>query len=155
MDTTTKQRYVFHHLTLIDMGRASMSLKYMSETRDAHIRGALFRDAVISYAKPFSSNKDLSGKPGLRMTDSFIPAPLNTAHREVLNLRNKLFAHLDLDHQAPQVSVYQIDGYSRVTFSVTGYQRVFAEHLVEPLATLVQKAHTHCLSELKIIGSTV
>jgi uncharacterized ferritin-like protein (DUF455 family) len=111
----------------------------------------LFRDAVVCYAKPFSSNQGLSGKRGLRVSESFVPAELAAAHAEVIDLRYKLFAHMDIDKQAPQLSIEKRDGKSHVSFGVVGYERVHTEHLFDPLQRLSKLAHSYMLSELREI----
>lgn len=151
MNTTAKERYVLHYLALIDMERTRRSLEYRDKTENKHLRDALLRDAVVCYAKPFSSNKDLSGKPGLRVASAFVPADMSDAHKEILDLRNQLFAHMDIDKQAPNVFVDIVAGEKHVSFSVKGYERVFAEHLIEPLRILAHEAHSAFMSELDLI----
>jgi hypothetical protein len=151
MNIATKERYVLYHLALVDMERTRRSLEYRDKTKDSHLRDALLRDAVVCYAKPFSSNKGLSGQSGLRVASAFVPTDLSGAHNEILDLRNQLFAHMDIDKQAPNVSVDIVDGEKHVSFSVKGYERVFAEHLVEPLRILAHKAHLSFMDELDLI----
>lgn len=153
MDTAAREQYVFHHLTLIDMERARASLGHLREVKNRHIQEALFRDAVVCYAKPFSRNRSLGGKRELRMEESFVPSALEAAHKEVLTLRDKLIAHVDLDEQAPKVSIFEIDGKKKVVFGVKGYERLFTSHLVDPLDSLAAKAHAHCIAKLGALES--
>ena len=153
MDKSAKQSYVFHHLTLIDMERVIHSLDRLQKYEDAHTKEALFRDAVVCYAKPFSGNLGMSGKRMENMNQLFVPVQHVASHEEVLKLRNKLFAHVDLDLQAPNVSITTVDGARRIVFSVTGYERVFASHLVEPLRALAQAAHSYCMHQLGVVES--
>ena len=153
MDTTAKERYVLHHLSLIDMERVVRSLDLLQEIQDDHLRESLFRDAVICYAKPFSSNKGLSRKRSLRVSALFVPAEFSTAHAEILALRNQLFAHMDIDKQAPKVTVETIDGERHISFSVAGYERVFTGHLIGPLHTLAKAAHSFFMQELTAIAN--
>jgi hypothetical protein len=153
MDTASREQYVFHHLTLIDMERARTSLDLLRGATDKHIQEALFRDAVVCYAKPFSGNKNLAGKNVLRMEESFVPSALEVAHKEVLTLRNSVIAHVDLDKQAPQVSIYEINGKKKVMFGVKGYERIFTSHLVDPLDSLAAKAHAYCIAKLGALES--
>ncbi|CAD5374680.1 hypothetical protein RA210_U680001 [Rubrivivax sp. A210] len=148
MNDASKELYVLHHLTLVDMERVARSIQYLSTVTDKHIREALFRDAVVCYVKAFSSNNGIKGKRGLRISNAFIPSALIDAHDQILDLRNKLFAHVDLDNQAPDVKVEIRDGRKHVSFSVKGYERIFAEHLVQPLGVLANKAHSHCMEQL-------
>ena len=151
MNDEAKQRYALHHLALLDMERVVSSMDLLASFDDKHVREALFRDAVVSYAKPFSNNRGLAGSGGLRVDDSYISVSLRSVHKEVLALRNQLFAHMDIDRQAPDVSVELIDGEKEVIFSVTGYGRVFTEHLIEPLRALAEHAHSSFMDQLDTI----
>jgi len=153
MDAASQEQYVFHYLTLIDMERARSSLAHLREATNRHIQEALFRDAVVCYAKAFSGNKNLAGRKVLRIDESFVPSSLEASHKEVLSLRNTIVAHVDLDKQAPNVSVYELDGRNRVTFSVTGYERIFTSHLIDPLDSLAAKAHAFCFAKLEALES--
>ena len=151
MDTATKERYVLYHLSLIDMDRVTRSLSLLSEVHDDYLREALFRDAVICYAKPFSSNNALDGKARIRVKASFVPQALTSTHKEIIKLRNQLFAHMDIDKQAPNISIETINGEKYISFSVTGYERVFTDHLVVPLQTLAKTTHSFLMQELEKI----
>lgn len=151
MDTAAKEQYVFHYLTLIDMGRVLSSLELLQSETNKSLQEALFRDAVVCYAKAFSGNRNLAGKRVLRMDESFVPSELVCAHREVLNLRDKIVAHVDLDNQAPLVDVFEINGEKKVTFTVKGYERLFTSHLVEPLKVLAAEACSYCRTKLEAL----
>lgn len=153
MDAAAKELYVFHYLTLIDMERARSSLDLLPAATNKHVQEALFRDAVVCYAKAFGGNRNLAGKKTLRMDESFVPPSLEAAHKEVLDLRNKIVAHVDLDNQAPKVTVLELDGKKRVTFEVKGYERLFTAHLLEPFSTLAAKAHSYCFAKLEALES--
>jgi hypothetical protein len=149
----TKEQFVLHYLALIDMERAIRSLEYLETVTDVHIREALFRDAVICYAKPFSGNRSISGNRKLRVSESFVPPELSASHTEVLGLRHQLFAHMDLDRQAPNVSLEEQDGERHMSFSVVGYERVLTDHLLAPLRELARIAQSFLHQKLKEIES--
>ena len=151
--TTAKEQYVLHYLALIDMERVIRSLEYLETVEDKYLREVLFRDAVICYAKPFSGNRSISGKKKLRVTESFVPQALSRSHTEVLDLRDKLFAHMDLDRQAPNVTLEERDGEKQMSFSVVGYERVFTDYLLAPLNKLAKIAQSFLHQELKKIES--
>ena len=127
-------------------------MSLLSKVHDDYLQEALFRDAVICYAKPFSSNNGLDGKTKIRVKASFVPQALTSTHKEIIKLRNQLFAHMDIDKQAPRVSVETIDGEKHVSFSVVGYERVFTDHLIVPLRTLANAAHSFLMQELTAIA---
>jgi len=99
MLTPKQEQYVLRHLSLIDMERVQHSLSKMKELNDGYLKEALFRDAVVSYIKPFSGNRGENQKKGLRISQKGIPAHLKAAHQKIEDIRNKLFAHNDLEHQ--------------------------------------------------------
>jgi hypothetical protein len=152
MATTAKDRYVLHYLSLIDMERVQKSLDRISTETDDYIKEALFRDAVICYAKPFSRNRNISGTQTIKVKKAFVPKELSASHKEVISLRNNLFAHMDLDHQAPQVSVEEIGGKKKFgAIGVAGYERIFTDHLLAPLRRLASLGHSYLLQELSAI----
>ena len=130
------------------MERVQNSIEKMKETEDAYLKEALFRDAVVSYIKPFSDNRGENQKKGLRINQKGIPVGLKSAHKELEDIRNKLFAHNDLEHQQPSFG-------PGVSFSVKGYGKVFCDHLVEPLLQLSKAMYGHLMEEMRELESHV
>ncbi len=64
MLTPNQEKYVFRHLSLIDMERVEQSLSLLGKTDDPYLKEILFRDAVISYVKPFTDNRGKIKKRG-------------------------------------------------------------------------------------------
>jgi hypothetical protein len=151
MKTPIEERYVLSHLSLIDMERVRRSIEYLADMKDEHLREALFRDAVVSYAKPFSDNRGIFTRKGLRISEKGIPDQLKSAHLEIISVRDKLFAHMDLDNQKPELRHYEIGGEKHHPFTVTGYGTVYADHLIEPLGQLAKAVHAHLMQELQAI----
>lgn len=144
MLTPEQEKYVFKHLSLIDMERAWKSLKKMEEVSDDYIKEALFRDAVVSYIKPFSDNRGQHQRKGLRISQKGIPPDLKILHKEIEDIRNRLFAHNDLEYQRPEFG-------PGTSFSVKGYEKVFLDHLVAPLITLSEIIHGKLMDEMDLI----
>ena len=113
-----QEQYVLKQLSLIDMERAEKSILKMNETEDEYLKEVLFRDAVISYIKPFSDNRGQNQRKSLRINQNGIPSSLRDAHKELEDIRNKLFAHNDLEYQQPSFG-------PETSFSVKGYEKVF------------------------------
>ena len=137
------------------MERALRSLDYLNYETNEHIREALFRDAVTSYAKPFSDNRGPHTRRALKISSKWIPRELRSAHKELVNLRNDLFAHIDLNRQKPIVEAYEMDGEQRIRFGVTGYERLCAGHLVEPLKCLANAFLSYLMEQLAAIAPHV
>lgn len=142
MLTPEQEKYVFRHLSLIDMERVEKSIARMEESSDEYVKEALFRDAVVSYIRPFSDNRGENVKRGLKLNQKGIPKELKSAHEELEDIRNQLFAHNDLARQRTQFG-------PGASFSVNGYEKVFCEHLVEPLKKLASCVHQHIMQEME------
>lgn len=133
------------HLALIDMERVQKSIEYLRGTNDKYLKSALLRDAVISYAKPFSSNRFRDQSKGLRISDNHVPKELTDAHNEILALRDELIAHTDMTVQKPRIKKYQDDVGHNFSMIVTGYETVHKDHLIDPLLSLAKAVHTSLL----------
>lgn len=144
MLTPDQEKYVFRHLSLIDMERTWKSLEKMEDVNDDHIKDALFRDAIVSYVKPFSDNRGQNQRNGLRVSQKGIPSELKDTHKEIVGIRNRLFAHNDLEYQDPEFG-------PGTSFSVKGYEKVFLGHLVEPLIMLSKIIHGKLMNEMDLI----
>ena len=129
------------HLALIDMERVQKSIEYLRDTDDKYLESALFRDAVISYARPFSSNRFSDQSKGLRISDNHIPKELTDTHKEVLALRDELIAHTDMTVQKPKIEKYQDDVGHNFSMTVSGYATIHNNHLIDPLLKLAKAVH--------------
>ena len=152
MNTASKDKYVLHLLALVDMDSARQSLDHLDQVNDEHLRCVLFRDAVICYAKPFSDNKGLQTK-NLKISEKGIPKELKSAHREIIDLRNKLFAHMDLDKQNPKIEQYELNGENHISVNVVGYSKIYPEHLIDPLKRLSQAVKLYTVNEISNMRS--
>jgi len=142
MLTPNQEKYVLRHLSLIDMERVEKSLSLLGETDDSYLREALFRDAVISYVKPFSDNRGEHQRKGLRINQKGVPKELKSLHKEFKDIRNKLFAHNDLEYQSAKFG-------PGTSFSVRGYERFYSDDLIEPLKKLAFSVHRHLMEEMQ------
>jgi hypothetical protein len=136
------------YLALIDMERVQTSIGYLRNTKEKDLKDALFRDAVISYAKPFLNNLYSDGTKGLSINKSHIPNELDNIHHEVLDLRNKLIAHTDMTLQKPKISESLGEVGCNFSMSVSGYQTIHKDHLIEPLYKLAKVVHANLMSYL-------
>lgn len=139
--TPDQEQYVFKHLSLIDMERAQKSIKVMQASKDEYIKEALFRDAVISYVRPFSGNRGEHVKNGLKLKMSVVPKEMKNSHIEIEKVRNQLFAHNDVKQQNVQFGPGS-------SFAIKGYEKVFLNHLVDPLRALAESVHTKLSQEM-------
>jgi hypothetical protein len=134
------------HLALIDMERVQKSIEYLKSTEDEYLKDALFRDAVVSYAKPFLNNHYSNGTKGLCISKNHIPNELENFHNEVIVIRDKLIAHTDMTLQKPRVDKYQDEMGDNYSLTVSGYENIFKDHLIDPLYKLSKAVHKSLLN---------
>ncbi|MGE3809563.1 MAG: hypothetical protein AB7K24_33280 [Gemmataceae bacterium] len=146
MSSKHEDQLALAHLALIDMERAQKSIELSQSANDPYLQAALFRDAVISYAKPFLSNRYSDNSKGLRISDNHVPQEFRGAHDEILALRDQLIAHTDMTVQKPKIDKYTGDNGPTYSMSVTGYETIHKDHLVEPLLKLGSAVHRSLMS---------
>lgn len=127
------------------MERVMKSIENISEMDDPHLKDALFRDAVVTYVKPFTSNKGENIKNGLRLNEKGIPKDLKAAHKSLIDIRDKIFAHNDLEYQSATFGPGS-------SFTVKGYEYFFSEDLLSPLNDLASTMHEHLRNEMVMWG---
>jgi hypothetical protein len=141
MGTKYDDQLALAHLSLIDMERVQRSIEYLRGTEEMDLKAALFRDAVVSYAKPFSSNRYSDQTKGLRISSDHVPKEQKALHDEILALRDELIAHTDMPVQNPKIEKYQDEVGQNYSMSVSGYETIHKEHLIEPLLKLAKAVH--------------
>ena len=133
------------HLALIDMDRVQKSIECLRDTHDKYLKSALLRDAVISYAKPFSGNRFSDQSKGLRISDNHVPKELADTHKEILALRDELIAHTDMTLQKPEIGKRQDEVGHNYSMTVSGYETIYKDHLIDPLFNLAKAVHASLL----------
>jgi len=98
--------YRFLRLYSIDLNMARQSLALLSRYRRADVRHAIFRDVVVGYARPFSSNRD-HRKRTHELSLRHVPKTIRPLHKELMKLRHQLFAHTDFAARQPSVTRWQ------------------------------------------------
>ena len=127
------------------MERAQKSIEYLRDTNDKYLKSALLRDAVVSYAKPFSNNRFSDKSKGLRISDNHVPKELANSHKEILALRDELIAHTDMTVQKPKIEKRQDEVGHNFSVTVAGYATIHKDHLIEPLLSLAKAVHASLL----------
>ncbi len=79
--------------------------RYVDVDRD--LRMPLIRDAIISYAVPFSKNRGRAGQ-SLRLDTKVVPKDLSDLHKAILEFRNVMLAHCDIPLRQPVVTPFGI-----------------------------------------------
>ena len=143
MTTPSQENYAFMHLSLSDMERVLNSIRMIEGTTDEYLKDALFRDAVISYVKPFSRNRGEFNEI-LQLQQNLVPKELQDEHEEIKGIRDKLFAHNKLTWE-------ELIFGPGTGFTVKGYEKVYLSRLIEPLKNLARKVHAAIMNEMSEI----
>lgn len=86
-----------------DLALARRSGELAAGEEDPDVQAALLRDMVVSYGRPFSGNHVARG--GLkRIPTTWIPESMAALHAELIQLRDRAFAHSDMDFRKPTVT---------------------------------------------------
>ncbi|HBP1970704.1 hypothetical protein FA346_09785 [Pseudomonas aeruginosa] len=89
----------FMHLRLwsIDFDSAYWTLKAVERAPDESVAMALVRDSVVTYCRPFTTSSHKQ-----KLDSKEVPMEYRSLHIELWELRNKQFAHTDLDLHLPK-----------------------------------------------------
>ena len=83
------------------MNTALGTLKMLKRYRRDDIKVALLRDIAVIYSRPFSVNRGNAGKHFLSAQE-YVPVEYQDLHDQLLDLRNKQFAHTDVTFHDPK-----------------------------------------------------
>jgi hypothetical protein len=89
--------YTCRRLWLIDMDIASNTIDLIRSAPSRGYQEALLRDLVVSICRPFSQSRG-----GRSLSSKFIPASHRDLFTLVKHLRDKQFAHTDVDLHRPR-----------------------------------------------------
>ena len=98
------ENYRFLRLYSIDLEMARQSCDLIARQDALDVRYCLLRDLVVSYARPFSSNRGRVFKRHRLEKGEVVPIAMRPLHAELLALRDQAFAHTDHDFRNPQIA---------------------------------------------------
>lgn len=78
--------YRFLRLYSIDMEMAKQACDLLATQSDLAVQYALLRDLVVTYARPFSTNRGRTHKRH-KLRDEIVPAAMKPLHAELMTLR--------------------------------------------------------------------
>jgi hypothetical protein len=102
------ERYKFYRLSHIDLDSARHALDVHRRYRRLDVRSCLMCAIVVSYARPFSVNRGELGKHEL--SPKLVPSTMRALHRELIDMRMRLFAHTDFSYRRPQLARFPSAG---------------------------------------------
>lgn len=93
---------MFLRLCEKDLLLAMSSIRMIRRYQKMDVKFALIRDAIISYARPFSANRGRIIKKH-ELDGSFVPSNYKSLHDELIHFRDQVFAHTDIDAYDPKL----------------------------------------------------
>lgn len=135
-----EERYVFLRLCEKDFLVATSVLRMIRRYTRPDARLALLRDGIVSYARPFSDNRGHLF-PILRLGASVVPKSNRPLHKELMEYRNQVFAHTDVEAYNPRLHRWPAKtGYwYPMAFRSLGAERFMDR--VAAIISLVQDVH--------------
>ncbi len=120
MTNSDMEKYYFYRLYVIDLDAAKHTFGVLKRYKRNDIRFCLLRDLVMCYSRPFSGNKG-ENIPKHSMSESFVPKHLRPLHKELLTVRNQLFAHHDYTYRKPKIANWSTPTRKIFPMSFRGY----------------------------------
>lgn len=103
MNSLAEERYVFFRLCAGDIQECVKSLEMLGDAVSDRMRVVLVKASIVSYARPFSSNKPLYREQSWRLDKKYVPNEFCQVHEQAIEYRNKLIAHSDIPHRSPEL----------------------------------------------------
>jgi len=130
MKDETQERYVFFRFAIQDFYECAETLELLENSDSNEVKMALFKAAVVAYARPFSGNKAVHKKHNWRLDENWITD--QETHNLTTEYRSKLFAHSDIPYRSPNLA--KIGNHFPISMRGTYFEQYM--ELVEPLARL-------------------
>jgi len=103
MDSKLEEEYVFHRLADADFAQALASIRLIN-TATPHFRCCLIRDSTTAYCRPF---KNCRGRFGIyKLNEKLVPKSARGLHKRLIDLRDEVFAHTDLNARSPVLACW-------------------------------------------------
>jgi len=103
MKNLLEEEYVLSRMATGDFDQAKRSLLMVKRYKRPEVIIALIKDAIISYSRPFSSNRGGFRKKKLKIGNDVIPNDQRKFHNKILMIRNNLVAHTNLKYRNPKL----------------------------------------------------
>jgi len=97
------ENYRFLRLYSIDLDTARQACDLLEGPYGAGVKYCVLRDVIVTYARPFSVNRGRVFRRHCLEVD-VVPKQFLTLHDELVELRNRAFAHTDHDFRNPKLS---------------------------------------------------
>jgi hypothetical protein len=142
------EKYHSYRLYSIDLGSALHPLRVLKRYRREDVRYCLLRDIVVSYARPFSGNKG-EKIPKHTLTKKVVQKELRPLHCELIDARNRLFAHTDFTYRRPKTVDLSTSGRKWFPMSLRSYDYGKLDRRVLEIEKLIASVTANLQSEIE------
>lgn len=148
MNKKTFEQYQFIRLWEHDVNLAFYTLKILKRYKKDDVRNALLRDIIVTYARPFSSSKGKEIKKH-KLSLKFVPSQKRNLHNELIDLRNQLFAHTDLQYKNPKVGKWDFGHYKMYPMSFKGFDYKKLHRKIDEITNLITEVHQNLKDKIR------
>jgi hypothetical protein len=145
-----EERYYFYRLYSIDFDTTQHSLRVLRRYRRQDVRVCIWRDIVVSYARPFSGNRGERTR-NHQLEKKFVPAEFRALHEELLRLRCEQLAHTDRTYYNPKAVDWSRAGRKWFPMSFRGYDFSNLDAQVPSIERLVAAVERNLQLEIDAI----
>ena len=103
MKEACEEKYVFHDFAAADLDEASGCLEAMKRHKRGLTSTTMVKYATIAYSRPFSECRGIDNKKKHLLSIEVVPKDYRTLHKKVLEYRNRIIAHTDLNSRNPKL----------------------------------------------------
>lgn len=108
MKNACEEEFVFHNLAIADFHEASGCLNAIKQYKRGLTSTTMVKNAIIAYSRPFTNCRGIHTKKHCLKIKKVVPKNYRTLHKKVLQYRDRIIAHTDLDFRHPKLGRYGI-----------------------------------------------
>jgi len=114
------EKCAFYKLCDGDLITAQNSIDLLKDSKELKASHVFLRDIAVSYARPFAGSKGIEVSEH-RLQIKFVPLKYLTLHKELIILRNQIFAHTDLTYRKLKVANFSSGKHKWFPMAFKGY----------------------------------
>ncbi len=108
MKDACEEKYIFYIFAIADMDEASGCLNAIKQHKRGLTSTTMVKNAIIAYSRPFTKCKGIDNIKKYPLGIKVVPKNHRDLHKKVLDYRNRIIAHTDLDFRNPKLVKYGI-----------------------------------------------
>jgi len=154
MAKTYPERCAFYKLCDGDFITAQNSIDLLKDLKELKARHVFLRDIAVSYARPFAGSKGIEVTEH-RLQLKFVPRKYLALHKELVNLRNQIFAHTDLTYRKPKVADFSSGEIKWFPMAFKGYDYNSLFIKIDDISDLIKGVQDNLRKEIFQIEKSI